>query len=526
MSKKSKKKSKKFATGYGDAGASFVKQALRAFNAVSSSPDQDIDWHAKTLRQRSRMLYMASPVATSAINTNRTKIVGVGLTLQPLVKAEILGLSKEQAKEWQLKTAEEFAIWADKKQNCDALGVNNFDGLQQLAVKSWLMSGDAFALIKHSDPTPLCPYGLRIHLIEADRVSTPSYAYGKYASVTTGKIPENKPGAGNKVYDGVEVDKGGHIIAYHVCNVYPNQMFSEKTEWTRVTAYGEKSGMPNILQIMESERPDAYRGVPYLAQIIEPLLQLRRYTEAELMAAIIQCAFTAWITTQDLDTSKLPFNSIATNPIAPSVDGIVSEEDEGEDEDEYEDDYQPMVTGEVFHLKTGEDVKFGNPNIPTASFDAFTKALCRMMGAALELPYDVLMKEYNSSYSAARAALQEAWEAFRMRRVWLVDDFCQPVYELWLAEAIARGRIKAPGFFDDPRIRAAWSGAQWIGPVQSSLDPKKEAEAAEIQVRHAFKTHSQITREQSGGEWEANIAQLRYENELVNKQNGDGTNAS
>ena len=32
---------------------------------------------------------------------------------------------------------------------------------------------------------------------------------------------------------------------------------------------------------MDSERPDQYRGVPYLAQVIEPLLQLRRYTESE-----------------------------------------------------------------------------------------------------------------------------------------------------------------------------------------------------------------------------------------------------
>ena len=39
-------------------------------------------------------------------------------------------------------------------------------------------------------------------------------------------------------------------------------------------AYGEKTGLPNILQVMDSERPDQYRGVPYLAPVIEPLLQL------------------------------------------------------------------------------------------------------------------------------------------------------------------------------------------------------------------------------------------------------------
>ena len=95
-----------------------------------------------------------------------------------------------------------------------------------------------------------------------------------------------------------------------------------------------------------------------------------------------------------------------------------------------------------------------------------------------------------------------------MRRKWFVDDFCQPVYEIWLSEAVARGRIHAPGFFQDPLIRAAWCRAQWIGPVQGSLDPLKEAQAAVLQIQHALKTHEQVTMEVSGGDWDSNVEQL------------------
>lgn len=49
---------------------------------------------------------------------------------------------------------------------------------------------------------------------------------------------------------------------------------------------------------MDAERPEQYRGVPYLAQAIEPLLQMRRYTEAEITAAMVQSFFTAFITTE------------------------------------------------------------------------------------------------------------------------------------------------------------------------------------------------------------------------------------
>lgn len=59
-------------------------------------------------------------------------------------------------------------------------------------------------------------------------------------------------------------------------------------KWVRVEAFSQKTGLPNVLQLMDSERPDQYRGVSYLAPVIEMLLQNRRYTESELTAAIIQ----------------------------------------------------------------------------------------------------------------------------------------------------------------------------------------------------------------------------------------------
>ena len=61
------------ASGYSEAGASYKRRALRAFFPNSNSPSSDIHDNADILRQRSRMLYMSAPVATSAINTNRTK---------------------------------------------------------------------------------------------------------------------------------------------------------------------------------------------------------------------------------------------------------------------------------------------------------------------------------------------------------------------------------------------------------------------------------------------------------------------
>ena len=494
------------ASGYSEAGASQLRRAMRGFKARSASPNEDINYNNATLRQRGRMLYMSAPLATSAINTNRTKVVGVGLTLKSAINREVLGLSPKAAKDWQRQTEAEFRLWGASKQNCDAIGMNNFDALQQLALVSWLMSGDVFPVFKRYKPTPTSPYSLRIHMVEADRISTPNHIGGRngFISITDGQNPEN----GNQIFDGVEVNRDGMVVAYHVCNSYPWQIIREPQEWTRVEAYGPRTGLPNILHVMNSERCDQYRGVTYLAQVIEPLLQLRRYTESELMAALVQSFFTAWIVTTT-DPSRMPVNEAGVGSIT-GISGAnpgESESNISDDRNEYE-----MGPGIVTHLRPNESIEFGNPNIPSTGFDVFVKTFCKLIGAGLGIPYDVLVKEYNSSYSSARAALLDAWEDFRMRRKWFVDDFCQPVYEVWLAEAVARGRVKAPGFFGDPLIRAAWCGARWIGPVQGSLDPLKEAKAAVLQIQYALKTHEQVTREIGGGDWDENVEQLAAEN--------------
>ena len=149
--------------GYSEAGASYVKKSMKAMIPNSGAPSEDIDNNNCTLRQRARMLYMGSAIAASAIKTNRTNVVGNGLKLKSTINRHILGLSQEEAEAWQKRTEAEFELWATNKRACDATGVNDFYGIQQLALISWLLSGDVFAVIKHYDATPLMPYSLRLH---------------------------------------------------------------------------------------------------------------------------------------------------------------------------------------------------------------------------------------------------------------------------------------------------------------------------------------------------------------------------
>ena len=445
------------------------------------------------------MLYMAAPIATAALKRQRTNVVGNGLRLKSTINRELLGMTPEAAEELQKRIEAEFALWAERKDACDATGINDFYGLQQLAMLSWPMSGDCFCLFRRYESTNMQPYSLRLHLIEADRVRTPSADGGITTLSTTGQAAN-----GNPIYDGVEVDGNGRIVAYHIANTYPFQNTLEPTKFARVEAYGKSTGLPNILHIMDSERCEQYRGVPYLAQVMEPLLQMRRYTEAEIMAAIVQSFFTAFVKTNG-DTTEVPF---------PETSG-----DDAQEVSREPSDYE-MGPGNTIIMEPGEDVAFGSPTHPNTGFDTFMRALCEQVGAALEIPADLLIMSFNSSYSASRAALLEAWKAFRMRREWLTKSFCRPVFEVWMTEAVARGRIVAPGFLTDPLIRQAYLQSEWIGPSQGQLDPTKEVQAAQMAVENGFSTREAEAIRLNGSEYASNVDKLRSENERLREANG------
>lgn len=475
-------------SGYDEGGASHDKNSMRGWRASSKSPQEDIDRNLDTLRQRSRSLMMSAPIAVSAIKTNRTNIVGMGLRLRPTIDREVLGISDEEAKRWEKKTQREFELWAKSKQ-CDATKVNNFYEMQQIVCMSWLTNGDAVGLIEYCDEEKaFMPYELRIHLIESDKVCNPQ-STGAYVNLW-----ETNPDNGNRIYNGVEIDSKGGVVAYHICNTYPNSALVTQKKWMRVKAFGDRTGMPNVLMIFESERAEQYRGVPYLAPVIEALKQLTRYSEAEIMAAVINGFFTVFITSEK-SPSEMPFTGIA-----------------GDDEDEYDtDNSYGLGPGMINVLAPGEDIKMADPSHPNSNFDAFTTAYAKYIGAALEIPSELLLKQFGASYSASKAALEEAWKAFKMRRAWLIDDFCKPIYEIWLTEAIAKGRIKAPGFYLDASIREAWCKCAWNGPAQGMLDPLKEIKAAKGRVDLGVSTREIETMEMNGGNFDDNAAQLKHE---------------
>jgi lambda family phage portal protein len=447
------------------------RRSMSKWKTSTGSADADILPDLPTMRERSRDLVRNAPIAAGAVSGVVNSVVGTGLALQSNLDKDVLGLTEEAAAEAQKQIEREFRLWADTP-DCDLARTLDFYGLQELAFRSTLESGDCFALLPMVQ-TMGSIYTLKVQLLEGDRVSQPK---GEKETPTF---------AG-----GVKLDPSGAPASYYIRTSHPGDLGSTKEEWKPYEAFGKKTGRRNVLHLYRKLRPGQTRGVPYLAPVVEALKQLDRYTEAEIMAAVVSGMFSVFIKSE----SGITLQDMTTG--APPAAGQIE---------------QNLKSGAIIDLAPGESIEVANPGRPNANFDPFIQSILVQVAMALEIPFEVLLKRFNSSFSASKAALLEAWRFFNGRRAWLVTSFCQPVFEAWMDEAVARGRVIAPGYFQDPAIRRAYLGTKWIGDSPGQIDPTKEVEAARQRIELGLSTHAEECAALTGGDWETKHFQLARE---------------
>ena len=188
----------------------------------------------------------------------------------------------------------------------------------------------------------------------------------------------------HSIVQGVETDADGMVVAYWVCNHHPLGSHSatdaDGITWKRVEAYGAKTGRRNVLHVMNRERAGQRRGVPILAPVLESLKQLGRYTDAEITAAVISAMFTVFVKSQN-PTEGRPFGEMIP------AEELIDRGDENSIE---------LGPGAIIDLNPGEEVQFADPKHPNTGYDAFTNATIRMIGAALEIPPEVMLKQFST----------------------------------------------------------------------------------------------------------------------------------
>lgn len=251
------------------------------------------------IRSRARDLAHNNPYASRAVSVLTSHTVGSG------IRFSIRGDEAYETafKEWAGSTA------------CDYEGRLNLYGIQAVATRTMFEAGDSFIIIRQARTAA----GLRptMQLLDPDQLDESASPRG---------------GRENRVIAGVEVDRGGRIVGYHVRADL--ELGNTKAEYVKAS---------DVIHLFEQLHPGQVRGIPRGAQALVKAHTVDSFLAAALAKARTEACFVAFVTGPSLDDGA----------------GIIGEIDESSDEYTLPEMLEP---GTIIPLPDGHDVKIAVPS--------------------------------------------------------------------------------------------------------------------------------------------------------------------
>jgi lambda family phage portal protein len=455
-----------------------------------------------TIRQRVRNQMYDSIEARSLIKSIVDTTVDVGLKLKPTPIPEIIGKSPEELELWSEKTSMMFHLWAQDKRSHRSR-INNFYQNQQFYQLSTQRDNDNFVRFYYGRDKDLFN-PLQIEFLDPNQIRGYDYTSTYMQDVRND--------------DGIIRDKANREIGYKVWVQQADGNYKDIS----IPAIGEKSGRTFMIHGYKPEYAGQGRGYSRIAHMIQELEGLTDFKASTIQKAINQASFIAAIENEEQD---------ASNPLEGQVAGPVKEygaypQAAADAQNVTDESLEPVINWDVNNeatirqpgsllvgnLRRGDKWKNLQDTSPSAQYDKFVESFFSYMCASTGWAIELVLKKFNQNYSASRGTLLLCWRTANIERQEMIADFCDPVYEMWLSEEIAAGRIECPGW-SDKYIRAAWLCSEWAGAPMPNIDPLRTAQADEKYVELGAQTLDDVARNISGSSGKANRVKLKREYE-------------
>lgn len=395
------------------------------------------------LRAKSRDLVRRNAWAAAGVEAFVSNAIGTGIKPQSMVVDANLREAIH-------------ALWGDWCEDADAAGLTDFYGLQALACRAMVEGGEALIRIRYRRPEDRLAVAVQLQVLEPEHLP-----------VTLNTQAAN----GNVIRAGIEFDRLGRRIAYHLYRSHPDD-----GAVAPMSGDGSRAGGLDTVRVDASEiihlfrplRPGQIRGEPWLARALVKLHELDQYDDAELVRKKTAAMFAGFITRGSPEDNLLGEG-------LPDAAGV---------------SLAGLEPGTLQILEPGEDVKFSQPADVGGSYTEFLRMQFRAVAAAMGITYEQLTGDLTQvNYSSIRAGLLE----FRRRceaiqHGVIVHQLCRPVWRAWMEQAILEGTLALPGFARKPRPYLA---AKWVPQGWQWVDPKKEFDAVLTAIRAGLLSRSE-----------------------------------
>ncbi len=440
-----------------------------------------------TLRARSEQLFSENLYASGLIERLITNEINTGLTPEASPDEAVIGVPEDSLDGWTEDTETRFSLWGKRPTVCDWLGESTFGAIQRQTRAESLIAGDVLVVLRQNAVMRVP----QVQLISGSAVMTPF----------------DKSHGGKHIEHGVELDKNGRQVAYHVRQA--------DGTFKRIPARGPRTGRRMAWLVYGSRRRiGKVRGEPLLATVLQSLKEIDRYRDSTQRKAVIN-SLIAMIVTKDEDKmGTLPIQGAAvkrgTTSVTDSTTGSTPRKFNVAS-------HLPGVV--IDEMQKGEDVKFKGGEGTDTSFAAFEESIIQAVAWSRQVPPEILRLAFSNNYSASQAAINEY--KIYINLVWsdVGEQFCAPVYEEWVISEALAGRASEQRILDvwrDPSRHAeyaAWVSADWYGSIKPSTDMYKQAKGSKLLVEEAWSTNAREARVTTGTKFSKNIKRLTKENE-------------
>ena len=421
-------------TGGGRRALAWMPSNPGAVAALSLAQDE--------LRAKSRDLVRRNAWAAAGIEAFVANAIGTGIKPQSMVP--------DQATREAIHS-----LWWDWCEHADAAGLIDFYGLQALVTRAMLEGGETIVRLRYRRTEDRLPVALQIQVLEAEHLPN--------------TMNRDLPG-GNVVRSGIEFDRLGRRMAYHLYRSHPNDgllapMSSSASGGGMDTVRVEAS---EVIHLFRPLRPGQIRGEPWLTRALVKLNELDQYDDAELVRKKTAAMFAGFITRMAPEDNLMGESAADANGVAMAG----------------------MEPGTLQILEPGEDIKFSAPADVGSSYAEFMRQQFRAVAAAMGITYEMLTGDLTQvNYSSIRAGLLE----FRRRCEALqhgviVHQLCRPIWRAWMDQAVLEGAIDLPGYRQQKR---QYQSAKWIPQGWSWVDPQKEFNAMKLAIRAGLMSRSE-----------------------------------
>lgn len=439
--------------------------------------------------------------------------VGSGLKLQSepnrvVLETEGINNSPEFYTKFQKNVESRFMIYANSKK-CDYLEEKNLHQLAMDFYQGSFLGGDNLVIARFGDNGP------NFQFVSGEHIKTPSLDSPFIANA------EKK---GNYIKHGIEIDKKGKHVAYYVC-VKNKDSFDT---FERIDVIGSKS-KKRLAWLISGNKisPDHLRSVPAMSQSLEKINKLDRYVEAAVTKAEQGANVVHVIKHKEFSSGESPLQQEIQKKRGDQLTGGLTEEERMKLGDGLANRVSQQTSGLAYNMPIGAEMESFQSSIET-KFGEFHSTVFKSISAGVNLPPEVAMQEYNSNYSASRAAINSFGYTITVNRAKFANDFYIPFFKLWLEYEILTKKIEAPGYIeniDNFMVTESYTQCRFMGKNMPHIDPLKEIKAIRemLGVGGAVPliSREQATEMLGAGQWDENFMKSLEEANLIPKEEND-----